>query len=669
MMPDAQSQNSNQPWNRSVCGQEVLPLINRNARVIRVEAPPGAGKTFGLCRRVIRILHPEGLGCRGTDVAVMAFNRVIAKDLTQSISKQLEDSGIVENPRVQTIHGLCRGLLGDDGRRLLLPHERDILVVDLLHLHPILKERYGTSSRASQALRSHEAGHEEHVALWQAARQWLDNHRARLVGDLPSEVSDRLYAGDFLATRFRHVIVDEFQDLTKVEQNLVVAMLAADGQFVALGDARQSIYTFRGSERHGLDQLEELTGESVINIRMPTCKRCPSKIVDAANRLMALENSNRILSSSTTQANIHVVTHKTLQAEATAMASAILTNVRANPTGRHLVIVTRRHFGYSLRSQLLALDDSLQLDLSFSESILELWPVREAFLFFSLLVAPDPAAWRAWLAYRVPFDGRSPRGPHCNAGAYCGFMNDVHSIGVESIGQLVSEERAKRRGCGGLNLWDRAARFNGLHRSRDWTSLEGDVLIEEVFALDNWIGGDDPRVEETRPDLDHLKMQAKMTLDELRQGGTGDQQVPDQLMKRVVEDLRYRISVREPFVSIGDADLQITTLWGAKGLTADHVYVLGLCDEALPGRPSKEYPGSDADYLSEQRRLFYVAITRTKRTLVLSRPQKVLKGAARRLNLDAAGSNYYLNLSVSRFLCDILPVLPHAVTGDEWQGC
>ena len=618
--------------------------------------------SFGYCTQ--RVLDVEG-----ADVAVMAFNRVIAKDLTQSILHQLEADGVVERPRVHTIHGFCRGLLGDDGRRLLLPHEREILVVDLLHLHPNLKECYGTSTRASQALRNHEAGHEEHLALWQAARQWLDNHRARLVGDLPGEVSDRLYAGDFLSTRFRHVIVDEFQDLTKVEQQLVVAMLATGGQLVALGDARQSIYRFRGSERGGLNQLEELTGESVISISMPTCRRCPSKIVDAANRLTALEDSSRILSSSKVEANVHVVTHNTIQSEAKVMASAILKNVRANPTDRHLAIVTRRHFGYGLRRQLLALDDSLQLDLSFSESILELWPVREAFLFFSLTVAPDPAAWRAWLAYRVTLDGRRPREPHCNADAYYGFVQTVGSIGVESIEQLASEQRAKHRGSGGCNLWDRATRFAGLYRSRDWRNLEGEVLIEEAFALEKWIGQDYPRVEEARADLNHLKMQAKVTLDELSQPETGDQQGYGQLMKQVVEDLRYRISVREPFVPIGDADLQITTLWGAKGLTADHVYVLGLCDEALPGRRSKEYPGSDADYLSEQRRLFYVAITRTKRTLVLSRAQKVSKGDARRLNLDVSGSEYYPNVSVSRFLRDILPVLPRAISGADWHGC
>jgi ATP-dependent exoDNAse (exonuclease V) beta subunit len=68
-----------EPWNEGVKGTQVLPLINRDAKIIRVEAGPGTGKTFGLVRRVQRVLHPGGLAVAGPDVLVVAFNRVIAK--------------------------------------------------------------------------------------------------------------------------------------------------------------------------------------------------------------------------------------------------------------------------------------------------------------------------------------------------------------------------------------------------------------------------------------------------------------------------------------------------------------------------------------------------------------------------------------------------------------
>ena len=79
-------------WNKGVRGTQVLPLINDDAPVIRVEAGPGTGKTFGLVKRVQRILHPDGHGASGAEVLIVAFNRVIAKQLRADVDQALTTS-------------------------------------------------------------------------------------------------------------------------------------------------------------------------------------------------------------------------------------------------------------------------------------------------------------------------------------------------------------------------------------------------------------------------------------------------------------------------------------------------------------------------------------------------------------------------------------------------
>jgi hypothetical protein len=79
-----------QPWNHGVVNPQALPLINDDADTIRVEAGPGTGKTFGLVHRVQRLLHPDGLNEDGDTILVVAFNRVIAKDLEREILAGLE---------------------------------------------------------------------------------------------------------------------------------------------------------------------------------------------------------------------------------------------------------------------------------------------------------------------------------------------------------------------------------------------------------------------------------------------------------------------------------------------------------------------------------------------------------------------------------------------------
>jgi hypothetical protein len=57
------------------------------------------------------------------------------------------------------------------------------------------------------------------------------------------------------------------------------------------------------------------------------------------------------------------------------------------------------------------------------------------------------------------------------------------------------------------------------------------------------------------------------------------------------ERLRHQIATNEPLATGEPRDLQVATLWGAKGVTAEHVYILGVCREALPGQRRDEYPG------------------------------------------------------------------------------
>jgi superfamily I DNA/RNA helicase len=137
----------------------------------------------------------------------------------------------------------------------------------------------------------------------------------------------------------------------------------------------------------------------------------------------------------------------------------------------------------------------------------------------------------------------------------------------------------------------------------------------------------------------------------------------------VARQLRYAVGTKEPLVEDREKpDIMVTTLWGAKGVTADHVYILGACREAIPGTKREEYPGTDAEYEAEQKRLFYVSITRTTRTLVISRAREVHHTEARRLGL-AAGGYGMVQLQMTPFLREILEVMPAAVPGANWPGC
>lgn len=664
------------PWHKGVRGTQVLPIIDLDDSIIRVEAGPGTGKTFGLVRRVQRILHPQGLNVHGDQVLVVAFNRVIAKQLRRDIERCLADSPHIGDPIIQTVHALCLRVIGTK-LRILLPHEREAMLYDVLHEHSALHQKYKSHGKADQGLRDHEAKHVNDMQLWQAVQQWLTRHNAQLISDLPGLLLDKLHGGDFAGQTYSHIIVDEFQDLTPGEQTLFLQLKGNEGKFVALGDPRQSIYKFRGNDRDGLTKLEELlaaSGSAVKDIAMTECQRCPKEIVAAANQLMGLYKAQQMTSGSQINANWHVLVWKSFEAEAKGMAKAIVDNIHEHPRepqsehATHLAMVTRRQFGYWLREEIAKLDPQLKIDLSFSESLLETWGVREAFLFFCLLVDPDAPTWRAWLAYQNSVNGKSFKAPKRNADAYLQFLTACQDSIDEVAVQQLAKNPNQPPGSGGSNLWERAKRYVELKAQHQWAGEDALNFLNAAFDSSNWGIEQSPDTETARLDMDLIRSKACDIFQELN--ADDSESSPHEVLAKTAQRLRYQIATREPFAPDEAADLQIATLWGAKGVTAEHVYVIGLCKEAIPGIRREEYPGTDLEFLEEQRRLFYVSITRSRRTLVLSRARWVQKGKAKQLGLPIKDENKNLiELEMSPFLRDVITFLPKATDGESWAGC
>ena len=657
------TKTATEPWLESIQGNQVLDIITLDDDIILVEAGPGTGKTFGLVRRVQRILHSEGLGVPGEEVLVVAFNRAIAKQLKQDIDDRLKQSP--NTPIIRTVHALCLEIMGSD-LRILLPHEEEAMLYDVRCEHPDLNEKYKNLRHVKQAFHNHVAKIEDHPQLRLAIGLWLTQHKAQLIGELPHLLLDRLKGGDFADKIYQHVIVDEFQDLTPGEQELFLNLRVEGGKFVALGDPRQSIYAFRGNDPEGLDKIGQLYASSK-KIAMTECHRCPKEVVEVANQLMGLYKTKPMVPKSNSSANIHVVVWKSLKAEAEGMAKAIVENIQAHPKEKHLVMVTRRKFGYRLRGQIDKLNPDLNIELSFSEGLLETWAVREAFLYFCLLADPDSPTWRAWLGYQNSNNGKNFKAPKRNAAAYLKFLDKCKDKITEVTVEEIANCPKKPPGDGGTTLWERAKRFVELKKQLQWNGDDILALLNEVFDTNKWNGDQERDPETAKFDMELILSKARDIYQELL---SEDLELTElEQLKEVAVRLRYGIATRETFASDEQADLHVATLWGAKGVTADHVYIIGLCDEAIPGPCRDEYPGTETEFFEEQQRLFYVSITRCRKTLVLSRFKRIAQGEAARLGFTKGKGNGLRQLKMCRYLHTIIDYLPYYQNGENWKGC
>ena len=243
---------------------------------------------------------------------------------------------------------------------------------------------------------------------------------------------------------FDYVVIDEYQDLTAAEQELVRLIWSGTGTLTVMGDNEQSIYGFRFNHPEGIGDFDK---------NWPICKdltfgdnrRCGEKILKTANLMMAEAGSKKppMTWKSGRTGDLRAVQWKTLDDEISGLAEYISRNSEES----FLVLVPRRFIGYRLAD-----DVGADAKTAFAEEILEHPIAQECFIALSLLASPDDlASVRAWLGLhgtkREPAQRR-------NADAYESLPVDIG--GHDLIRQIATGE-IKVSGNGQGHIKKRAA--------------------------------------------------------------------------------------------------------------------------------------------------------------------------------------------------------------------
>ncbi len=290
---------------------------------MRVLAGPGTGKTQALVELYGRLVE-EGSAGRG-EILVLTFSTAAAGELAARIDSRLGDS--YDQAWISTFHSFCARLLRmhrpDPGRLLMSGFQewvamrrtlneidrsllgrlgrvalsdgfaRDALAfVALLkqnRVHPaefaLLAETSGTAR-----LRSLGAVYTTYQARLQAAslRDFRD-----LVTDAIALLEGRPQVLDGLRRRFRHVLVDEFQDVDPAQFHLLQLVAPPPAaRLLVVGDPDQSIYGFRGSVPGLLSEdFPRLYGDR--SSELAESHRCPPAVLAAAGRLLAATQPRR----------------------------------------------------------------------------------------------------------------------------------------------------------------------------------------------------------------------------------------------------------------------------------------------------------------------------------------------------------------------------------------
>ncbi len=277
-----------------------------------VVAGPGTGKTEFLVRRV-EYLVASGKA-RREEIVVLCFSRRAAGDLRRRIEESIGATGVPVD--VTTFHGLALRLIetargGSRPVPLTTPEQVDVVHRLLVEEDPsnwplpyrgILDTPAFATEVADFLLRCSErfldpedlARQASERADWKGIPALFDRYLATLSKTGRTDYGALLVSaatllgtqeGRDLSSRYRYVLVDEYQDTSPVQAEMADLLASSSGNLTVAGDPYQSIYSFRGAELRNVDRFGRVSGTR--RLVLEESFRVPSEILDSALRVVS----------------------------------------------------------------------------------------------------------------------------------------------------------------------------------------------------------------------------------------------------------------------------------------------------------------------------------------------------------------------------------------------
>lgn len=629
------------PQQRQAVVHEGSPLL--------IVAGAGSGKTAVLTRRIAYLMAARGVGV-GQILAITFTNKAAAEMRERVVGLVGEKARYMW---VSTFHSTCVRILrnqaalieglnsnfsiydADDSRRLLQMVGRD-LGLDIKRYSPRLLAN-AISNLKNELIDPHQALAgltEDSDDLARAVASVYDEYQRRLraanaldFDDLIGETVAVLQAfpqiAQYYRRRFRHVLVDEYQDTNHAQYVLVRELVGRDsndgippGELCVVGDADQSIYAFRGATIRNIEDFERDYPDTR-TILLEQNYRSTQNILSAANSVIA-RNAGRREKRLWTDAGAgelivgYVADNE--HDEARFVAEEIDALAEGSEITYNDVAVFYRTNNSSRSLEEVLIRAGIPYKVVGGVRFYERKEIRDIVAYLRVLDNPgDAVSLRRIL--NTPRRGIGDRAEACvavyaeNTGV--GFGDALVAAAQGKVPML--NTRAEKAIAGFVEMFDELrGRLDDdlgelveavLERTGYRRELEASTDPQELARLDNL------------NELVSVAHEFSTDRENAAALGPDDEDVPD---TGVLADFLERVSL------VADADeipehgagvVTLMTLHTAKGLEFPVVFVTGWEAGMFPHMRALDNPTE----LSEERRLAYVGITRARQRLYVSR--------------------------------------------------
>jgi DNA helicase II / ATP-dependent DNA helicase PcrA len=631
---------------------EQLAAVTLPARPALILAGAGSGKTRVLTTRIAWLIQTGQLTPGG--VMAVTFTNKAAKEMLTRLGAMLPVP--VRGMWVGTFHGLCNRFLRAHWKLAGLPQGFQILdsadqlsaVKRVIKAMNLDEERFvpkqvtwfiAGSKEEGLRPRDVEVRDEQSRVMAQVYEAYEAQCQREGVVDF-AELLLRTYElmrdnqalREHYQRRFRHILVDEFQDTNRLQYAWLKMFTGPQTAVLAVGDDDQSIYAFRGAQVGNMTAFEREFGVEQV-IKLERNYRSFGNILDAANELIG-HNSRRL--------------GKNLRTEAGPGEPVRVFEATSDFSEAQWFVDEARQLH---RDGMPRSDIALLYRSNAQSRVLEsaLFNAGMPYKVYGGLRFFERAEVKHALSYLRLIE---------NANDDTSFLRVVNfptrGIGARTLEQLQDAARQSGRslaqsvgavpGKGGANLQAFVALVDAMREATRGLTLR--EIIEHVLHASGLIDfyKTDKEGQDRIENLEELVNAAEafvtqegfgkdavaLPVDE-RQEGLAAELAPDAETGEIVSPLaafltHAALEAGDNQAQAGQDAIQLMTVHSAKGLEFDAVFITGLEEGLFPHENSV----SDVDGLEEERRLMYVAITRARKRLYLSFSQtRMLHGQTR----------------------------------------
>lgn len=653
--------------------QEQTAAVTSNSQYLRIIAGAGSGKTRVLTYHIAHLI--SNMNVLPYQILAWTFTNKAAKEIKERVNNLV---GEIQGTKMflGTIHSWCAYFLRREANYINYP--RTFTILDEEDQLAIMKEIFSShgftksdpkikeclnwiSSKKTDGYQYEDIKNQEFVnsdlklfiQYFGEYSQILFERKSLDFDDLLLKtieiLENNLDVRERYSSYFRHILVDEFQDINDVQFNLILLLMNQNTNLYVVGDPDQTIYTWRGANHRIILQLEDRLKEINPSSKLETIildknYRSTKSILDCANRLI-INNTERVkkdlFAINQDGDKVSFNNARTAKEETINVVTTIL-DLHKNKGIKYKDIAILYRSNYLTRElESALLSYRVPYKVYGGQKFFQRKEIKDIIAYFRLIINDlDDTAFERII--NVPRRGIGPS------------TLEKIAINAEENGQTKFSYVSENLNSAPLTSKQKSlltAMVLGIKKIRQLITQLNTSFVQTIYdfiiiELDYY----KYLKEEDELKFDERKENVEELFNSLRQQLDDD---PSLSFEDFVNSAILQSSQDE--VNSGDY-VSLMTVHTAKGLEYDYVFVYSLAQGIFPSLRSVS---ESKRGIEEERRLAYVAFTRARKKLYLScnqdysfvlqgplRPSQFIKEAGISTNLES--SNRFLE-NVNKF--------------------